>query len=542
MDTFPRFVLREISECPIGKEIPVPLESPRVLRSQIDGVAAETTSRSVTSANPANLAETVAFVQLESADVIVDACRAAKWAQRSWAEVPVSARTQAIANLSQLVEANAETLAWIITREVGKPIREAREEVRQVIDTCAFFMEEGHRLNGHATPTGQSGQQILTSRRPIGSALVITRGGIPVASPMWYLIPALLCGNSVVWKPSTYAAACADALYELLIHAGIPAGVLNVVWAEGADTFQGLDRALAAGLVDKVAFNGSAQVGAEIGRLCGGHLQTPCFEFGGKTPMVVAEDADLDLAVSGALVSGFGGGGQQSTSLGTVLVHETVREEFLRRFDLAVRAARIGDPAQEVLFGPLLDERIAVEFEKHLGALGYGHTTFGSAGTGRITAANPRPGFVGDPESGLYYHPTIVDGVQPGDGIFDVETLGPLVGVLGYTDLTEAIELSNAPGYAWGAVIYTEDPQQVFRYRLSVNAATVSVNSCHLGGSEVGRYFADSDQLTRSRQSARGMLEEFSRWQSFTWNYSGLPPETPPVILAGADPDFRLAP
>ena len=164
---------------------------------------------------------------------------------------------------------------------------------------------------------------LFTFRVPVGVAAIITAGNFPVAVPSWYIVPALLCGNAVVWKPAEYAAASADAFAALIRRAGLPEGVFDVVYADGPTTFAGLEGALDAGVVDKVGFTGSSEVGVRIGELCGRHLQNPCLELGGKNPMVVAPDADLALAVEGALFAGFGSAGQRCTSLGTAIVHES---------------------------------------------------------------------------------------------------------------------------------------------------------------------------------------------------------------------------
>src|SRR5262249_23968876 len=304
---------------------------------------------------------------------------------------------------------------------------------------------------------------LFTFRNPVGVVSVITAGNFPVAVPSWYLIPALLCGNAVVWKPADYSPACGAALFDLLVHGGgLPDGVLNLLLADGETTFAGLERALDEGLVDKVGFTGSSAVGSRIGELTGRHLQSACLELGGKNPMVVTPSADLDLAVEAALFSGFGTAGQRCTSLGTVIVHESVHDDFVAKFSTATAAARIGDPTEDVLYGPLLDRRFADRFEGYLEWVGDHHTTLGSSGLGRITAANPRPGFVGEPETGLYYHPVVVDGVRPDDRLFLEETFGPVVGVTTYRSLAEAIELANAPGYGLSSSIYTTDPSEAF--------------------------------------------------------------------------------
>jgi alpha-ketoglutaric semialdehyde dehydrogenase len=302
------------------------------------------------STNPARLDDVVADVALGDAATFADACRAARAAQPAWARTPAPVRGRVIAAIGRLVEDNAEALSQLVCREVGKPLAEARGEVQEIVDTCDFFVGEGRRLYGQTVPSEMPDKQLFTFRVPVGVAAIITAGNFPVAVPSWYLVPALLCGNAVVWKPAEYAPALGDALARLFIAGGLPDGVLNVVQAEGEATFAGLEQALEERLVDKVGFTGSSAVGAEIGALCGRHLQSPCLELGGKNPLVVMEDADLDLAVEGALFSGFGTAGQRCTSLGNVIVHASLHDEFVRRLDAAVRAAPVGDPAQEVLY------------------------------------------------------------------------------------------------------------------------------------------------------------------------------------------------
>src|SRR4051795_7230349 len=379
--------------------------SARTVTSFIGGTSASgAPGGTLRSVNPANTDEVVAAVQLGDAGTFVDACRAARGAQEAWAHTPAPQRGRAIQQIGRLVEDNKEALARIVTREIGKPYSEALGEVQEIIDTCNFFLGEGRRLYGQTVPSEMHDKQLFTFRTPVGVAAIVTAGNFPVAVPSWYLVPALLCGNAVVWKPAEYAPALGEALGQLFLHGGLPEGVLNVVQADGASTYAGLERALEEGLVDKVGFTGSSAVGRRIGELCGRHIQNPCLELGGKNPMVVMDDADLDLAVEGALFSGFGTAGQRCTSLGTAIVHERVHDEFLARFAAATEAAAVGDPTQDVLFGPMIHERFLERFEQdHLKLVRDHHALHGSTGTGRITAANPRAGFVGeDPERGIF--------------------------------------------------------------------------------------------------------------------------------------------
>lgn len=517
-------------------------EDQRVITSTVGGRAVSAGSTTYESINPARPDEVVAEVALAEAATIVAAARSAKRAQKDWAKVPAPVRGQVIANLSRLVSANLEALAAIVTREVGKPIAEARGEVQEIVDTCDFFLGEGRRLYGQTVPSEMPDKQLFTFRVPVGVAMIITAGNFPVAVPSWYLVPALLCGNAVVWKPAEYAAASANAFAELVRRAGVPDGVLDIVFADGATTFAGLEEALGDNLIDKVGFTGSSEVGARIGELCGGHLQSPCLELGGKNPMVITEDADLELAVQGALFSGFGTAGQRCTSLGTAIVHESVYGEFLMRFDEAVSAASIGDPADPRSFcGPMLAPRFARQYEEFLTWIGPHHKVLGSGGrTGRISAANPRGGFTGDYD-GLYYHPAIVAGVTRGDRLFQFETFGPIVGVMPYVDLDDAIELANEPGYGLSSSIYTTDPTKAFRFRSGIGAGMVSVNNSTSGAEAHLPFGGNGKSGNGSRQSGVWVLDQFTRWQAMNWDYSGrLQKAQMDTMAITPDPDFRL--
>lgn len=480
----------------------------RQIVSIVGGKEEEAEGTPYASINPARLTETVATVRLAYAETFAGACRRAAAAQRDWARVPAPVRGRVIASIGRLVEANSETLARLVTQEIGKPYAEALGEVQEIVDTCDFFLGEGRRLYGQTVPSEMPDKNLFTFRVPIGVAAIITAGNFPVAVPSWYLVPALLCGNAVVWKPAEYAAASAHALYTLFAAAGLPEGVLNIVFSDGPQTYAGLDQALSEGTVQKVGFTGSSAVGRSIGELCGRHLQSPCLELGGKNPMVVMLDADLDLAVEGALFAGFGTAGQRCTSLGTVIVHEDIHDEFLDRFVAAVRDAKIGDPNGDVLYGPLLDHKFAERYEEYLTWIQPHHRVLPGP-TGRIS------------DDGLFYHPIIVDGVSPEDQIFLEETFGPIVGVTTFGTLDEAIELANKPGYGLSSSIYTNDPKAAFRFRAGVSAGMVSVNNSTSGAEAHLPFGGNGKSGNGSRQSGIWVLDQFTRWQAMNWDYSG---------------------
>jgi alpha-ketoglutaric semialdehyde dehydrogenase len=494
-----------------------------------------------TSTNPADTGEVVADVLLGDASTFVAACEAARAAQREWAAVPAPVRGRAIQQIGRLVEDNKEALARLVTREIGKPYAESLGEVQEIVDTCNFFLGEGRRLYGQTVPSEMPDKQLFTFRMPVGVAAIITAGNFPVAVPSWYLVPALLCGNATVWKPAEYAPAISEAFAQLFLHAGLPDGVFNLVLADGPQTSAGLEQALERGLVDKVGFTGSSAVGARIGELCGRNLQSPCLELGGKNPMVVMDDADVDLAVEGALFGGFGTAGQRCTSLGTVLVQDTVHDEFLRRFADAVAHAPIGDPTMEVLYGPMIHERFHERFLDWLELVRDHHALHGSTATGRITSDNPREGFRGNPDVGLYDHPTIVDGVRPEDDLYKVETFGPIVGVATFGGFDEAMALANGHGFGLSAAMYTTSPTHAFRFRERCGAGMISINNSTSGAEAHLPFGGNGKSGNGSRQSGIWVLDQFTRWQSVNWDYAGrLQKAQMETADVSADLGFRL--
>ena len=493
------------------------------------------------STNPSNFSEVVAEVPAASADDIVAALRKAKDAQKAWAKLPAPARGRIIANVGRLFENNKEALSKLVTREMGKVYAEALGEVQEVIDTCDFFIGEGRRLYGQTVPSEMPNKNLFTFRQPVGTALIITAGNFPAAVPSWYLVPALLTGNSVVWKPSEFTPAVAQAMTKLFHAGGVPADVLKTVVADGATTFEAMEKGLALGLINKVGFTGSTEVGRRIGALAGQYIQSACLELGGKNPMVVMPDADLNLVLDGALFAGFGTAGQRCTSLGTLWLHDSVADKFLGMYREAVETAKVGDPMQGVLFGPMLSEKYLTNHEKNLDMIKDHHQVMGSTGVGRITASNPRKGFVGNPDAGFFAHPTIVAGLRQDDDLYSTETFGPLVSVGTFKTLDEAIELSNGHGYGLSSAIYSSDPKSIWTFREGISAGMVSVNNSTSGAEAHLPFGGNGKSGNGSRQSGIWVLDQFTRWQSLNWDWSGkLQKAQMDLIETPHDPNFTL--
>ena len=493
------------------------------------------------SRNPARFDDVVTEVPLATSADVLAACETAHAAQAGWAAVPAPFRGRVIAQVGRLFEANKESLSRLVTREMGKVYAEALGDVQEVIDTCDFFLGEGRRLYGQTVPSEMPDKQLFTFRVPVGTAMIITAGNFPAAVPSWYIVPALVTGNTIVWKPAEQTAAIAQAMAEIFYAGGVPRDVLKVVIADGPATYDGLEAALQKRLVQKIGFTGSTEVGRRLSELAGRHLQSPCLELGGKNPMVVMPDADIDLVVDGALFAGFGTAGQRCTSLGTLWVHRDIYDEVRARYVHAVENAVIGDPFAGVLYGPMIDEKYLLTHEKHLALIQDHQSVYGSTGVGRITSHQPRAGFVGDPDAGWFAHPTIVDGVRPGDALYDTETFGPLVTMGVFDTLDEAITLANGHGYGLSSAIYTSDPKSVWRFRQGISAGMVSVNNSTSGAEAHLPFGGNGLSGNGSRQSGIWVLDQFTRWQSMNWDYSGkLQKAQMDVAELPFDPDFRL--
>lgn len=472
-------------------------------------------------ANPANRDDTVTIAPVASGEQVRIACQAARDAAARWARVPAPQRALVIAELGRLLIEAKEPLARFVTREVGKPIREARGSVQEAIDTAEFFQSEGRRLYGQTVPSELPHKELFTYRRPIGVVGVITAGNFPIAVPSWKIIPAVLCGNAVVWKPSEDAPGTATLFVELWRRAGLPDGVLNLVHGEasvGALLIEQVNQ----GLLDKISFTGSTEVGRRIGEICGRALQVPSLELGGKNPLVILADADLDLAIEGALWASFGTAGQRCTSAGNLIVDRSVlpvvRSELVRR----AAALKIGDPQDEsVDYGPFINQRFLDRWLLQ-------RTTGLEDGAelaldGRRIAQDPeRVGsFSGDAERGLYASPRIFEKVGSTMRIFQEECFGPTVNLVAVDGLDSAIEAANATPYGLSSAIYTRDAHAMLRFKQEIRAAMTSINNSTTGAEAHLPFGGNGWSGNGTRESGIWVLDAYTRWQAVNVDLSG---------------------
>ncbi|MFO0723048.1 MAG: aldehyde dehydrogenase family protein [Myxococcota bacterium] len=462
------------------------------------------------------------------------ACQAAGRAAPGWAAVPAPVRGEMIGRLGAAISAHKETLAKVVCREIGKTMREARGEVQEAIDTAHFFMGEGRRLYGQTVPSEMPRKELFTYRRPLGVAALITAGNFPMAVPSWKIIPALLTGNTVVWKPSEDAPVIAYLFGRLIQEAGVPRGVVNIIHGTGGGgAGEAILEMVDKGLIQKVSFTGSTEVGRKIGEVCGRNLQIPSLELGGKNPLVVLKDADIDLAVEGALFAGFGTAGQRCTSLGNLIVDRSVEAEVKKRLLARLAEIKIGNPAagDGMLYGPLIAERFYKRFMEHY-AMGRESGAKLLTQEGRITSANKPAGFVGDPEHGYYVFPAVWDNVKIESKLAQTEVFGPTINIISVDGFEEAIRAANGTPYGLSSACYTNDARSILRFKTEIKAGMTSINNSTSGAEAHLPFGGCGWSGNGTRESGVWVLDAYTRWHAVNEDMAGK------LQLAQIDVDF----
>jgi alpha-ketoglutaric semialdehyde dehydrogenase len=453
-----------------------------------------------------------------------EACAVARRAFGTWSTTPAPIRGEVIGKVGDALEREKESLSRLVTREMGKTLREARGSVQEAIDTCRFFQSEGRRLYGQTVPSEMPNKELTTYRRPLGVVGMVTAGNFPIAVPSWKIVPALVTGNTIVWKPSEDAPAVAMAFARMFDEAGVPAGVLNLVFGGGAGAAgEFLVDMMDEGLLDKFAFTGSTAVGRRIGEIAGRNLLHPTLELGGKNPLIVMRDADLDNAVSGALFSAFGTGGQRCTSAGNLIVDAPIHDAFVERFLSEVEAVRIGDPTKhdDVLYGPFINERFFERWQEHLEWGGDDGASL-AYGKGRISAGNTPPGWAGDdPAAGHYGWPTVWTGVEPGMRLFQQEIFGPTINIAKVDGIDEALAAANAVDYGLSSAIYTNHREWAHQFKERIQAGMSSINNTTVGAEAHLPFGGVKGSGNGTRESGIWVLDAYTYWHAVNDDVSG---------------------
>jgi len=479
--------------------------------------------RTFESRNASDRDDIVGLFPEATIDEVRAATDAARTALEKWSRLPAPVRGELIGKIGTALEREKENLSRLVTREMGKTLKEARGSVQEAIDTCHFFQSEGRRLYGQTVPSEMPNKELMTYRRPLGVVGIVTAGNFPIAVPSWKIIPALVTGNTIVWKPSEDAPAVGYAFAKVIEEAGVPAGVLNVVFGAGKDAAgEFLVQMMDERRLDKFAFTGSTKVGREVGAVAGRNLLHPTLELGGKNPLVILRDADLDNAVQGALFSAFATGGQRCTSAGNVIIDAPIYDDFKKRYLEAVRKIKIGNPnaTPDVLYGPFINERFYQRWAEH-----YEWAAEDGAvklyGEGRISAGNAPQGWSGDPDAGFYGWPTVWEGVDPGMRQFQEEIFGPTINLVKVDGIDHAIEVANAVDYGLSSAIYTNHRDWAYRFKTRIQAGMTSINNTTNGAEAHMPFGGTKGSGNGTRESGIWVLEAYTWWHGVNDDVSG---------------------
>jgi alpha-ketoglutaric semialdehyde dehydrogenase len=460
--------------------------------------------------NPANRKDVVSRAPRSDAADVDRAVAAAKRAFASWRLVPGPKRGQIIAEAGRILAERKDNVSRLMSREMGKPIAEARGDVQEAIDTAILVAAEGRRLAGETTQCELKDKFGMSIRLPVGVAAIITPWNFPVAIPSWKIFPALVCGNTVVLKPAELTSACAAEFIKALDEAGLPKGVANLVCGAGREVGAALTSHKDVRLV---SFTGSTDVGKQIGEACGRTNKKVTLEMGGKNAQVVMEDADLDLALDGALWGAFGTAGQRCTATSRLILHRPIADQFIARLRERASELRLGDPTDEsVQVGPLVSEsqrnkvREYVEIGKKEGA---------TLIQGGNVPSDPRLA------DGWFLEPTIFANVKPTMRIAQEEIFGPVLACLVVDSFEEATEVMNGTEFGLSSSIYTRDVNRAFRAIRDFEAGITYINGPTIGA-EVQLPFGGVKGTGNGHREAGSQVYEFyTEWKSVYVDYSG---------------------
>ena len=474
------------------------------------------------SKNPAVLADELGEFPLSTRDDIHDAIAAARSALSDWAATPAPTRGQIIGNMGRLLMEYKDDLVRLQSREIGKTLKECGGEIQEAIDTCLFFQSEGRRLYGQTVNSELPDKELFTYRRPLGVCGIINACNFPSAVPFWKMIPAIICGNTCVWKSPQDSPLLSFALARVMHQAGLPDGVINLVHGKGSGAGQYIVDAVDEGLINKISFTGSTEVGKAIGEVCGRNLVSCSLELGGKNPLVVMPSADIDNAVAGAYWGGFGTAGQRCTSLGNLILHKDIYDEFMEKFMAKVKSTRIGDSLKhdDVLYGPMLSEKYAVDFLKGIEMV-EADGEIKLWGQGRISTGNTPENFQGTPEDGVYMWPHVYADVTEDMKCFHEEVFGPAVTVVKADGFDHALHLANASPYGLSSAIYTNDRLEAYRFKTGIKAGMTGINNSTTGAEAHLPFGGVKGSGNGTRESGIWVIEAYSYWHAVNDELSG---------------------
>jgi methylmalonic acid semialdehyde dehydrogenase len=443
-----------------------------IYRNFINGEWAESaSSRTVNNVNPANTDDVLGVVRQATREEARSAVEAASDAFRGWRSTPAPTRGRIVARAARLLEDEKENLAQLLTREEGKTIAESRGELQRSINVTEFCAGESRRMNGETIQSELPSNFAYTIKQPLGVVACVTPWNFPVAIPIWKIAPALVAGNTVVFKPASLTPATAVRIVELFEEAGIPKGVLNLVLGSGSEAG---DEIINHRAVRAVSFTGSNDVGIRMYEQVSRRGAKVQCEMGGKNPVIVLEDADLDLAVESTAQGAFGSSGQRCTATSRAVVVDDIADEFVARIKRRAESMRIGSGADsQTEMGPSVDES---QFKTVLS-----YIEIGREDGAELVCGGTRAEGAGL-DKGYFVRPTVFDRVTPEMRLAREEIFGPVLSVLRVRDFDAAMQAANDSEYGLSSSIFTNDAARIFRFVDEIETGMTHINSPTTGG------------------------------------------------------------
>ncbi|MFL5934592.1 MAG: aldehyde dehydrogenase family protein, partial [Gaiellaceae bacterium] len=438
------------------------------------------------------------------------AVEAAKAAYEEWRLVPAPRRGEILFRFGQLLADHKDEVAELMAREMGKVLPEAAGDVQEAIDMSFYMGGEGRRLFGQTTPSELRDKFNMSVRQPIGVIGVITPWNFPIAIPSWKIAPALVCGNTIVFKPATDTPLLGERFVELLVESGVPAGVVNIVHGGGGAVG---DRLVRHPDVPVITLTGSRETGVEVMRNAAENLKHVHLELGGKNGIIVLDDADLDLAVEGIVWSAFGTSGQRCTAASRVIVQKGAYDELQKRLVAAAEQLRLGPGWEDgVDVGPVINKRALEKI--------HSYTQVGvDEGAKLLTGGEVASG--NGLDRGFYYRPTVFGDVDPQMRIAQEEIFGPTTAIIRVSDFDEAVRVSNGIRFGLSSSIFTRDVNKAFRAMRDLVAGITYVNAGTIGAEVHLPFGGTKDTGNGHREAGQAALDVFTEWKSIYVDYSG---------------------
>jgi alpha-ketoglutaric semialdehyde dehydrogenase len=465
--------------------------------------------RFIDNLNPAN-GESLGLVPQSTEDDVQSAVQAAVEAQKKWRLVPAPQRALVLYKVGQLLKEKKEHLAQVLTSEMGKVIEEARGEVQEAIDMAFYMAGEGRRLFGQTTPSELPNKMAMSVRAPIGVIGIITPWNFPIAIASWKSLPAIVAGNSIVWKPASETPFMAAEFVKIYEEAGLPKGVINLVFGSGGTVGEAM---VAHPDIKVISFTGSNEVGRTIASKAGALLKRVSLEMGGKNAVVVMDDANLGLAVDAILWGAYGTTGQRCTATSRVIVHRSVKEELEQELLTRIKTLTIGNGLDEsIQVGPVINAKSLLKIDEYV--------KIGVAEGAKLLCGGHIYDHAELP-NGNYYEPTLFTDVLWDMRIAQEEIFGPVISVIPVDSFEEAIEVNNSVAYGLSSSIFTQDVNRVFAAMRDLDTGIVYVNA-GTTGAEIHLPFGGSKGTGNGhRDSGQAALDVFTEWKTLYVDYSG---------------------